>query len=94
VTSPDALQATPMGDRADSTAARADREAPANGPAGQAGISVRRFETSSRHAAEPGTQECAAPGDASRAVAAIASGRQVYGVRDEVTIRHWREAHV
>jgi hypothetical protein len=93
-TRPDALQATPMGDRADRTVARADREAPVDGPAGQTGIPVRRSGTSSRHAAEPGTQDCAAPSDASRAVAALASGRRVYGVRDEVTIQHWREAHV
>jgi Bifunctional DNA primase/polymerase, N-terminal/SNF2-related domain len=93
VTSPDAAQATPMGGRADRTAARPGREAATSGPAGQAGIPVRRSGTRSRHAAGPGTQDRAAPGDVSRAVAAIASGRRVYGVRDEVTIRHWREAH-
>ena len=62
--------------------------------AGQAGIPVRRFETSTRHTGGPGTEDRAAPGDAARAVASIASGRPVYGMRDEVTIRHWREAHV
>ena len=35
VTSPDGFQATPMSDRTDRTAARADRETPANGPAGR-----------------------------------------------------------
>jgi len=68
----------------------------------QAGIPVRRFETSTSHAAKPGSDGRAAPGhrdrtpaeDASRAVAAIASGHPVYGPRDEVTVQHWREAHV
>jgi hypothetical protein len=85
----------------------------------RAGIPVRRFETSTSHAPEPGTKDRAAPGrqeraadvpavgsepggsarsgtpgDAVRAAAAIASGRPVYGPRDDITIRHWREAHV
>jgi hypothetical protein len=42
----------------------------------------------------PAAADWAASGDASRAVAALASGRRAYGVRDEVTIRHWREAHL
>jgi hypothetical protein len=67
-----------------------------------AGANGSGLRAGTRHGAEPGTDDHAAPGrqervqakDASQAVAAIASGRPVYGTRDEITIRHWREAHV
>jgi hypothetical protein len=52
-----------------------------------------RFDAAPSKAAQPGTNDHAAPPAASPATAAITSGRPAYGVRDEVTIRHWGETH-
>jgi len=81
------------------TGPRPDRDGSSRRAAGTNGSGL---QAGTRHGTEPGMDDQAAAGrqgwaqaeDASRAVAAIASGRPVYGARDDITIRHWRETHV